>query len=64
VVHAIDLLLIAAFIALVARLALTNHRFADRSRWRVLRHAALLAAFATVRVVIVAGVAAASGGRW
>jgi len=62
-VHALDLVLIAGFIAMLARFALTNHRYADRSPWRVCKQAILMAAFAAVRVVILSGAVALSGGR-
>jgi hypothetical protein len=60
----LDLLLIACFIALVARLAMVNHRFADRSARRVWKHAILMAAFATCRVIILSGMALFVGRRW
>jgi hypothetical protein len=64
VVHVLDLLLIAGFIAVVAWFALANHRSAERSPWRVCKQAILMAVFAAVRVVILSGVAALFGRRW
>jgi hypothetical protein len=60
----LDLLFIVAFIAIVARFALTNHRSADRPFWRVGRQAILLGVFVTVRVAMLSGVAALFGRPW
>ena len=64
VVHVLDLLLIAALIVLLWRFALTNHRSADRSAWRLGTQVIVMAAFATARVVILIGAATLLGGRW
>lgn len=54
----LTLLLVAAFIALVQRYALTNHRSADRSAGRVWSQVIVMAAVATAGIIIVAGVQA------
>ena len=63
VVHGLDLLLIAGLIGVLARFALSNHRTAERSAWRVCRQVAVLTVFATLRVVILSDAAALSQ-RW
>ncbi len=64
VVDVVDVALIAAFIATLARFALTNHRYADRSPWRVCKQGIVMAVVATLRVVMLSGAAAWSGQRW
>lgn len=64
VIQGMDLLLIAGLIAMVLWFALANHRSSDRSAGRVGKHAIVMVAFATARVVILSGVAAFLGSRW
>jgi hypothetical protein len=64
VLYLLDLLLLAGFFGMVARLALTNHRSAERPRWRIAGQAAMMAAFAAARVVILSGAAAFFGRNW
>jgi hypothetical protein len=57
VVHALDLLLIAGLIAVLARFAMANHRTADRSPRRACTQVILMVVFAAARVMILSGVA-------
>ena len=51
----LTLLLIAGFIAVVQRFALTNHRSAERGAGRVWKQVILMVAFVAAGVMIVAG---------
>jgi hypothetical protein len=54
----LTLMLIAGFIAVLLRFALTNHRLAEPVAGRVWKHVILMAAFVAAGVMIVAGVEA------
>ena len=62
-VEMLDWLLIAVLCAVVLRFGLTNHRYTDRSPWRVGTQILLIAAAATIRVAIVS-TAEIFGQRW
>jgi len=63
-IDGLDLLLIVCFLTVMTRLALENHRSADRPFGRTLRHVLLLTLLAIVGVALSAGVASLQGVRW